>query len=1163
MSTQQEIWKKKVDLFRKRFGAREDVFGTRNVYYKDVTNKETGEITREESFIYSPQCENYGNRTLCQITRNIGKCTGCPNKKYQRLTDEWIWKHISGQKDLLLYMVTADGIKFGACDFDYGSHFEDAKLVRDKSISMGLPCYIARSSKKGYHLYWFFSTPVPAHNFTSLISHIYEQVGFLARYRENPALSLPETFPKQTFFEENKIGNGIKPPMIEPKMRDGFNCWVDDDASPISHDKQWEFLLNCQEITPDELAQALIQHSIDIIESPVGRSGSQRQRKESSGATPRETATPKGDFWNIVNRCPALKVFWDKDSDGAWKFDKTANEHGVPHMARVASLSLAVNTVNGADVIRERWSGARTEKEIRYAEDSGQHPWTCQAMQDHGLCKVGIHPKRKTHCLDRIPPAEKINGKWVTNPNQLPESEWPNPSPSRFSSGFIPYDQLIEQYDALFAYRKIATGKNAKGEDVYESKPPEKLEESLHLLHKSSKLLKPDDQKRVQDHLIANKYISNKDMKALEKRVQKEIKNEEAEERRQQVTNFTFGNNTFFMDNNRYVMQYLDTKGIPHETELTNFTVEVKEEIVTLASIDETESRNEQTVEFREFKGVINIGNEHKSFRVPANDWIRSSESFFSLLVNKAGGDLLYNKSNYDHIRNCINFFSRENKIIRKRVRDFGHYLIKGEHTYITPSVVVTRDEIRPNVNEFDLEFHDASTKPLDFKIIDDAQFKDLALHIITDYFECNSMTATMTTFAHSMAAAAMSHIPLNKSPVLWLNGSFSSGKSFIAEMAQCFYGNFDSLTGMNSTGKGKLLVAHNFRNSLLVIDDFKSALSDHNAREMIQFIHSAYDRSGRAVSKRDGTLREDATRIRGMIATTGEEYPAHEASAISRMLLVDISSNSKRIDHGEKVKDRKHDYCGFTPHFIQFIYNMGKDEVKHMYNHYFNLFEDQNKKAKFSDSGHRISENLAFNMTAFRLAMDLLVSKGVIPIQRRDEFCRKHVTNLEIIRTHITTSVTAQKGANLFLDELKAILQDPSKYHITNWHTFDPNEHKNSKPLGFYRESTNPDVVFIYPSIALGEVGQSIRKSGSYLQTKHHIARQLVEDGHIEAGMWDVKNASYSKQVTTPTGSRTYCWAIKLDSIGFSRPGSGAVPSGKKEYKQQDSNILSIALGE
>ncbi|NBO09712.1 MAG: hypothetical protein EBV30_10325, partial [Actinobacteria bacterium] len=528
-----------------------------------------------------------------------------------------------------------------------------------------------------------------------LITHIYEEAGFLERYRENGSVPLPEVFPKQTNFEESKLGNGIKIPMIEPRMKDGFNCWVQDDATPIAVEEQWDYLRNCEEVTPDQLNNAIEQHGVRILEAPVGRSASGVKSKISGAGSSRATIKPRGDFLKVVMSCPSLRQFWEKDEDGTYKFDKTANENGVPHMARVASLSIAISTENGVEIVRDRWPGERTDKEIRYAQESGQHPWTCKAMQDHHICKIGLHPRKGDHCLKRMPPAEMRNGIWVSNPNQLPESEWSQPSPYRFASGYIPVDQVIDDLNKLFAHKKN-TGVS----------PPSDMDEQFYALLKAAKRLNPDEQKQVQDHITANKFIPAKELKTLDKRIIQEVRTEEHKEKCKETPNFAFGNETFFLVNGRYVMSYTDAKGQRHEKELTNFTVDVKEEIVVYEGIDDAdESKPEQRVEERWSKCTVCVDKKRRTFKVRTSDWMRSSESFFGVLINQAGGDILYTKSNFDYIRNCINEFSKDTKILRKRVKDFGHYKIRGEHTYITPTVIVTKDQIRPNINEFDLEF--------------------------------------------------------------------------------------------------------------------------------------------------------------------------------------------------------------------------------------------------------------------------------------------------------------------------------------------------------------------------------------------------------------------------------------------------------------------------
>jgi hypothetical protein len=1151
MNQQEAGWKLKVDLFRKRFGAREDVFGVK--YYYTQTQYSPDDIARENpqlvsTSMYQPQCMNYGDQNVCLIAQNRGGCSTCDHKKYQPLTDEWLWKHISGEKELILYLLQRDGIKFGACDFDRGTHFEDAKAVRDASQKMGLPCYIARSSKKGYHLYWFFSEVVPAHLFTSLVSFIYNEVGFNQRYQENPTNPPPEVFPKQTTFNPapSNPGNGIKIPMIEPKFREGFNCWVDDDAKPYAYEDQWDYFRACSEVSLKQLERAIDENSIPIIHAPVGRGKKVHEPVVGPDGEilPKDAIKPRGDFWRVVNNCPALKQFWEKDEAGAYKIPPDAKGD---HAHRTASIAFAIATENGLDAIRDRWGTERVEKEITYALQSVQHPYTCRALQESGVCRVGMHPVKKDHCIRKTAPGEYVNGQYRENPNNLPESEWKEPSPIRFASGFKTYEQILSSLVDLLAFQNQKVGDQP-------APPPPDLDERLKELIRLSHSLHPSEREQFKNEVEIRKIMSKKDLKQVYKAIERAKKEEDVSRKKEESAHFSYDGGEYFHRPEGYIMISRGNDGTPREHELCNFTVDILEEITLIKPKDLDDPSEEYSVTQRGIKGVVRHGKKHAFFRVPSNEWLRSAETFFSHATNVAGTSLIYQTKYFNEIRNCISEFSKEKKVIRKKVEDFGHYKLKGQHAFVTPSVIITKDEIKPNT-EFELEFTDETCKCLDFKIIDDSQFKDLALHIINDYFECSSSIATMTLFAHAMAASILSHISLMKSPVLWVDGSFGEGKSFIASIAQCFYGNFSNLTASDSTGVGKLAIAHKFRDAFLVMDDFKKSLSEYSTKQIIQFIQKAYDRTGRVAAKRDGTPRDESTKIRGLIAITGEEPPLDEASAVSRLLLVNTKKGSMNKAKGEIAEQRKGEYCGFTPYFIQYVYRQGEAEVKKMYIGHLAAFEKKGKEDGLQENMYRICQNMALNMTAFNLAMNLLVDKGVIPVQKGEELCARQMKNLEICREDVAANTGAQRGATVFLNRLKELLQDPVRYHITNLPGYDPTDNKNSKALGFCR-SADPGVVFIYQGTAHGEVETHLSKTKNWSQTQHHIGRQLFEDGHVVA--YDPKSTGYTKYVKTPNGNRIYCWAIKLESLGFTTE-----PVPPKKVEPLPDNVVKIAAVE
>lgn len=448
------------------------------------------------------------------------------------------------------------------------------------------------------------------------------------------------------------------------------------------------------------------------------------------------------------------------------------------------------------------------------------------------------------------------------------------------------------------------------------------------------------------------------------------------------------------------------------------------------------------------------------------------------------------------------------------------------------PSVIVTRDEIKGN-DFMEVSFKDDICKHIDFKVLSESEFKDLAIHILNDYFRCHSQVATMTAFAHAMAAAMTAQMPLQKSPILWIEGDFSKGKTFVGLAAQCFFGQFRDVVGTSGSGKSKVGAADHFRHATLLIDDFKQALDAWGAKDTIGFIQNAYDRSGRTALNRDGKLRERMAKVRGNIMITGEDVAKQEASALSRMIIVNINREGDR-DHGNKVIENRNNYCGFTPYFIQYVFQTPERELKALFREYSDLFEKPLRNESTQEGSQRIAENLAYNMLAFRLAMDMLIARGVISVEQRDMYCSQHVKNLEIVRSTVCNYVVAHKASTVFVDNLRDILQNQSSYYIDGLPGTAALDHRNGKMLGFWR-MTEPEVVYIIPSLAAGALEDHVRKNKGTLQDVQHISRQLVADGHIPEGYYDARENRYTKQIINPvTRMRVRTWAIRCKSLGI-----------------------------
>ena len=75
--------KEKINLFRSLFKGREDVFARR--WYSKTLDKNG----------YQPVCENEWNEEYCDKKKY--KCSDCPNRKLMSLTDNDIYRHLSGK----------------------------------------------------------------------------------------------------------------------------------------------------------------------------------------------------------------------------------------------------------------------------------------------------------------------------------------------------------------------------------------------------------------------------------------------------------------------------------------------------------------------------------------------------------------------------------------------------------------------------------------------------------------------------------------------------------------------------------------------------------------------------------------------------------------------------------------------------------------------------------------------------------------------------------------------------------------------------------------------------------------------------------------------------------------------------------------------------------
>lgn len=173
----------------------------------------------------------------------------CPNIREIEFTDRHLLMHLQGKKTYAPYQLSDEGkIKWVCIDIDGYSNISQSDLRR-MALEVAATIHtmvgpktflVEHSGSKGYHVWMFFSEPIPVERGFALGHLIVSQV------EPPPGMNL-EVYPKQT---KNKLfGNTVKLP-LGVHQKTGNRCWiVDTKFSP--YDNPWEQLQSVQRITPE------------------------------------------------------------------------------------------------------------------------------------------------------------------------------------------------------------------------------------------------------------------------------------------------------------------------------------------------------------------------------------------------------------------------------------------------------------------------------------------------------------------------------------------------------------------------------------------------------------------------------------------------------------------------------------------------------------------------------------------------------------------------------------------------------------------------------------------------------------------------------------------------------------------------------------------------
>lgn len=1013
----------KVALWRKRFFGRQDAFASRKSYFDKKADKM---VMRYHPVVRDENAE-------------------LPHEKYQPLTDEWIEQHLEGTAELAVYVLQLDRtVNFGAMDFD-NAHTFDPDVIRTSEFltKHNIPHHIARSTRKGYHVYFFFNGPIEAYYVTSLLNWVYHVMGFKDDAQFNRR-AMPETFPKT--IAAAHLGFPIKPPMwgkIEETKR---NCFVN--TADELYPDQWEYLRTAQEIDVASFKKWMEGNpEIEIAEIQLSHTRGATNIREHG---PKAAYVPptKGDFMKVMQGCPAFKQIWE------------SSEAIITHEQRVAVLSIAIHTANGLNYIRQRWPTHEAERQINYAIETNQLPWTCQAMRNNGFCQV------KEICLKKRAPVEKVGGRMVRNPHNVPESEWAEPSCIRLA-----YE--LNTDDAEIVKTEIEFLKTYDGDDHHL-----RMGEVLRQIRRFPIEIRHS----LEQTLAKSKIFKNqKELREFKAEVFKdEIQKENAAAPVVELAGLLVGE-----DQDGYVYYTTAADGRRLANKFTNFKVIIEKDARRHGLYSQIT---------REFRGYA-ICNGRK-FPIIIDSKYYDSPALVTLLREAVGTDLMVRGQDLDRLRACISSFGTRDMVSINVFETYGMRLNENKEpiAYIGGDTTVTKDDIKKDPCCFvDLTRYD-NARGLGLTKLSEHEFRETATHIVHDLLKLHDPKVMFTMLAHSLQATIQSaYIPFPSFPVMWIHGLTGSGKSEACKIMAAFHGDAALChVNCNSTPRAVETYGMLYKDTLLMLDNYKDAW---HAKLFKPLLDAAYDGTVRSRLKSDGT-QGPSVRVRGLILVNGEDPPYGEASALARMIIV--NTTPRNFDSAElrarfaRIQAMKARYPGITARFIQYMLYI---PVETSHSRFREVFDRLQPMIRSEQNSSRILNNLAANYTTWWYFLDFLRDVGIITPEMHDALYRKHWENIGMLVHEMAGACKLEQASNLFIEALKEVIHS-GKYYIDGV----TKKEANATCLGFGGMDGNKLTrVYLFPTIADTAVRSVLTRTNSEMSHgKGAIAQQLLQDGII-----------------------------------------------------------------
>lgn len=1075
----------KIALFRERFYGRQDVYGR-----QWLAQKEDGSQIRG----YAPVCENLW-KDFCHLRIKDGvQCIKCEHRRWAPVTSESVERHISGEEAHIYYVLQTDTtIKFGAMDFDMkpgkeekGYGFQEVKGVSNLLREYEVPHYIARSTGAGYHLYVFFEDFCPAYKFRSFVLEIFERVGFM-QYLRQGLKPIPEYFPKQSYAGRDGIGNGIKPPMIDPQIEKGRNCWVDDEDKPITD--QWSYFSRMRTITHEEFDRILEERQIPLDESEIAASSGAASEarnhlaRDYSGKKWQHPIT--GSIEKVLTGCRHLRRLRDK----ALKGDMLGHNEGF------AIYHMCMHTQDGLAWFKEHVKGwGDNDKDMRqldHSVDKNYLPWTCKKLQENAICAPG------TQCFEKRPPREMVDGMEVLR-DDIPKDKWPEPSPIRYA-----YGRGEDYLEKLMG--EVTTLKNEKD--------PEVKAAALKGIAKRIQVFDEAQQKEFKAFVREQKPIKRNDLAKIFNEASDNYEVETKEQIKSRDDSIVYDDNYYMKaEGLGYIFVKTVRDGKKKFVKLCSVDIIVQEERVYQ---DDTVIIDGKVVPKAVYAGIARAPGIERKFELPIHTWLdtNSFTAYFGSLLGRYFSPL---RANIEYIKQAVLGFSEKIGVERTVYLSTQGY--QGE-TYLTPTCIVDATGVRPNTTQR-VELEGKETRNLDFSILSDTDHTDTLIQIKTVFLTTWPELWTYTGLAHTFMAGMVGPLDWHKRTTLFYEGLTGSGKSELTQSLQYFWGKFPSLANFFSSAKGIRELAYQFKDACLVVDDYKG-LSREQVSAVKDTIQRTYDESSDfkcLISM--GLATPKASRC--IFIMSGEEFISNDAAVVARTILIETGKQNTKETEVKLLSVQKYrpNYKGVTPRFLSWFLSQDRAAFYEGILRYKSRLKEGYYNAQNID---RIAQNLAFNYATWVAFTQYMVDNNAASGSEKDTMDIKHWAHVIYLRNRMVERCSSEQSSEVFLRLLNQLIVT-GEVTIANLPGMIP---ERKITVGFVAKDL-PYTVCLFPKIVC-ETVKNYSRSAPILGTELAIGRQLEDQNALSC-----KDPNHLTKNMRFQGKQVRVWCVKMEALGL-----------------------------